>query len=128
MCKKLKFIYIFKCDEKNETPLTYVKNLKQAKEYLYLYYLEEHRAHFNAWCECHNRPNKTWEDYCLYAQDVLEIYKNPDNIKLVPIWFTEDDIASLLRSITGNTPVGASYETEEERAFFNSLKEYNLTN
>lgn len=127
MAKKMKFLYIFKKDKQKEIPLTYVKDVKQAKEYLYKYYLNLHLDHFNLWCDCHNRPNKSWEDYCYYAHEVLEIHTNPDDIQIVPIWFTQDDIASILRSILGNNPIGATYETIEEKMFFQELKNNNLT-
>lgn len=128
MTKKMKFLYIYKLDRQKEIPLTYVKDIKQAKEFVYKYYLMSNIEHFNAWCNCHQRPNKNWQDFCYYAQNVIEIQTNPDNIQIVPIWFTQDDVASILRSILGNSPIGTTYETSEEIAFFEGLNKSNLTN
>ena len=128
MSKRMKFLYIYRIDQQKEIPLTYVKNIKQAKEFIYAYYFMSHVEHFNAWCECHQRPNKNLQDFCYYAQTVIGIQNNPDNIQIVPVWFNQDDFVVILRAILGNSPIGTTYETEEELAFFKGLKNCNLTN
>ena len=120
--KKMKFLYICRIEDEQEIPLTYVNNINQAREYIYRYYLVKHLEHFKAWCECHDRPDKTWEDYIFYAHNVIEIHTNPDNLQIIPTWFNQEDIAAVLRVNTLNYPVGASYETPEEIQFFENLQ------
>ena len=105
-----------------ETPVTFTATKDDAEfaldQYLYL----KHYTHFTLWCDNHNLKvdhAQTWRKYInTVMNDELTEEQRTDPSKapyvILQIDYEMNVIASLLRTMNHCTPLGCSFDTEEE--------------
>lgn len=105
--------------------LTFVSSVAQAQEYIDIMVANQYNAHYIQWCPLHGfdplAPD-SWNAYCSANRDVLKAY---GNYTVEPVYYSLDQISTIIRSVTGRLPVGASYEDEYEQAYFKNMNKRN---
>ena len=83
---------------------------------LYDYYT--HFSHFSSWCKIHNHTIDETKAWDRYAETVLAYEAEEDDsygYTMVEYFYSQDNLASIIRMTALCTPLGASYENDAEQ-------------
>lgn len=102
-------------------PLTIVKNIKEFNEFVSRYILVKNYTHYKMWCELRKYDPENDDIAYEYLQTchIEDFY----NYCAVKVKYSKDNLLSILRMFNKCMPVGASYETDLERTYMNSIIE-----
>lgn len=103
---------------------TIVNTKKEAREYILCLLHLRYFSHFDAWCELHNQDKDSKDVFNDYIYKVYD--GEPFNeFALVNLYYTKQQLCSLLRKLAQFIPVGASYELDDEIESYMSLQDEN---
>lgn len=110
---------IFKLTDVNRTnPIAFVSTQEQAMEAIDLYDYYTHFSHFSSWCKIHNHTIDDTKAWDRYAETVLAYEAEEDDsygYTMVEYFYSQDNLASIIRMTALCTPLGASYENDAEQ-------------
>ena len=110
---------IFKITDENRTnPIAFVSTPEQALEAIDLYDYYTHFSHFSSWCKIHNYTIDDTRAWDRYAETVLAYEAEEDDsygYTMVEYFYSQDNLASIIRMTALCTPLGASYENDAEQ-------------
>lgn len=111
MFKKLFKVYVIYKDNSQEKVLCVCTKKREVTEFIRRYYLVTHFEHFKSWCELHNYDVKSQEAANAYIDiSASDSFMFP----VIAYWYDVNSLAGLLRMINNYTPVGCSFETEND--------------
>ena len=106
-------------DDVFSSALTVVSDKKDAMEFIALHEWLNNFEHYSAWCTLRERnilDINNWKEYKVYNTPIGNV-----EYGIVYLKVGLRDIAAAIRLQYGMEPVGASYESETERAYIEKL-------
>lgn len=125
MRPKLLYFYLVFCKEEDgsynpDIPLTVVNTKKQAFEFSVRHICLKYREHFISWA---NLKNVNVNDFKIQLEYADKVRKELNNYFRQLYILKPNDMAAILRVTQGCIPIGCSYESQEERNFYENIKE-----
>lgn len=94
--------------------LCIVANENEAYEYITRKTYLDNEAHYKMWCSVHNKDeNTSFEEYITTVLALDENYK----FFVVKLYYTKEELASIVRCMIGYELTNASFELDSEREF-----------
>ena len=114
--KKLKFFAVVD-SRKADVILTITETKEQAIMYATNLLKLKYYEHFVRWAECHHYSQEDEEGWKVYFNDCITLDEK-QAYKLIPVFYTTTNLASLLRMFAGSVPLGCDFESDIEYDYF----------
>ena len=100
--------------------LTITKDPKEAEEYAMMLLRIKHYEHFKSWCDLRELDSKDFPNWLKYYTDCVPSTEK-QCFQIVKIKYELSNILAILRMFGNCLPLGCSFDTELEYAYFNAI-------